>query len=328
VFNVSSEVAVAEAQPTAMVLIGLFIVGLPLSIVGTIQSAYQSAYVSSLWGIAGSIVALAALFVAIALGASLPMLVLAIAGTGLAAALLNGLLLFRWHRPWLRPRLADFDSGAARTLMRVGLLFVVLQLAGLAAYSLDNLVIAQLLGADAVPQYAVPMKLFIVAPTIVSFALAPLWPAYREALARGEGDWVVQTLKRSIRMALLINVPFSILLIVVAPAILNVWVGPEFTPTFVLLVGLAAWAIMSSLSGPLAMLLNGANVIGFQAVAAVAMAIANVTLSIVLVQRIGVAGAVYGSLIAQFVFVVIPSAWYVPRLLARMRVSTASQDML
>ena len=61
VFNVSSAVAVTEAQPTAMVLIGLFIVGLPLSLVGTIQSAYRSAYVSSVWAITASIASLLAL---------------------------------------------------------------------------------------------------------------------------------------------------------------------------------------------------------------------------------------------------------------------------
>jgi O-antigen/teichoic acid export membrane protein len=75
---------------------------------------------------------------------------------------------------------------------------------------------------------------------------------------------------------------------------------------------------MNTLNGPFSMLLNGANVIGFQATCAILMAIANVTISIVLVQRIGVSGAVYGSVISQLFLILIPQFWYVPRLLRRL----------
>lgn len=48
------------------------------------------------------------------------------------------------------------------------------------------------------------------------------------------------------------------------------------------------------------------------------MAITNVLISIILVQHIGVSGAVYGSVISQGVFVIIPGIWYVRRLLRRL----------
>jgi predicted membrane protein len=66
------------------------------------------------------------------------------------------------------------------------------------------------------------------------------------------------------------------------------------------------------------MLLNGANIIGFQAACAILMAVANVTISILLVQRIGVSGAIWGSVIAQVIFVILPQLWYVRRLLRRL----------
>lgn len=45
----------------------------------------------------------------------------------------------------------------------------------------------------------------------------------------------------------------------------------------------------------------------------------DVAVSVFLVARVGVSGAVYGSIIAQLIFVLLPSAWYVPRLLSRIR---------
>jgi O-antigen/teichoic acid export membrane protein len=182
------------------------------------------------------------------------------------------------------------------------------------------------MGASAVQEYAIPAKLFTLAPTLLSFVLTPLWPAYRESLARGDGAWVRRTLRRSIMLAALVNIPSTVILIIAGPTILHLWVGSAVHPTMLLLLGLGTWTIMNTLNGPFSMLLNGANIIGFQATCAILMATANVIISIVLVQRIGVSGAVYGSVISQFFLVLIPQLWYVPRLLRRLAPSHPESD--
>jgi O-antigen/teichoic acid export membrane protein len=205
----------------------------------------------------------------------------------------------------------------------VGFFFLVLQIAGLAAYSIDNIVIAQILGSGAVQEYAVPTKLFVLAPTFLSYALVPLWPAYRESMARGDGAWVKRTLRRSLILAAVVNIPSTLFLIVTGPFLIQIWVPAlHLHPTMLLLVGLGSWTILNTVNGPFAMLFNGANIVGFQAVCAISMAIANVTLSILLVQRIGVSGAIYGSVIAQVIFVLLPELWYLRRLMRRLSTST------
>jgi O-antigen/teichoic acid export membrane protein len=191
----------------------------------------------------------------------------------------------------------------------------VLQVSLVVGYQSDSVVIAQILGVQAVPEYAVPMKLFMLAPTLLSFALAPLWPAYGEALSRNDAPWVSKTLRRSILLALAINIPAALLLIVTAPAILTLWVGPAIDPTPVLLASLAVWAILNSLNGPLSMLIIGSNAMHFAAGTAALMAIANIAISIVLVGRLGVTGAIIGSIIAQVVFILIPWGFHARRLL-------------
>ncbi len=322
VFAVHTEPAMSEAGPAAAVLLGAFALGLPLGIVGTVQLAHQTGYISSAWAIVGNLGSFVALVVIIALHGSLPLLVLGMTCVGLPVAFLNGWFLFRRHRPWLMPRLRDVDLRTAGPLLKTGSFFIVLQIAGLVAYSLDNVVIAQIMGAGAVKEYAVPTKLFILAPTLLSFVLLPLWPAYRESMARGDGAWVKRTLRRSIILAALVNIPSTVVLVIAGPSIIQVW-APQLhlQPTLLLMLGLGTWTIMNTLNGPFAMLLNGANIIGFQAISAVLMAIANVTISILLVQRIGVSGAVWGSVIAQLFFVLIPDIWYVRRLLRRLSTS-------
>ena len=319
VFSVHTQPAISEAGPAAAVLVGAFALGLPIGIVGTVQIAHQAGYVSSAFAIVANLISFVALVMIIVLHGSLPILMLGMTCVGIPLALVNGWLLFRRQRPWLMPRLRDVDLKAVHPLLKTGSFFLVLQVAGLVAYSLDNVVIAQILGAGVVKDYAIPTKLFTLAPTLMSFVLVPLWPAYRESMARGDAAWVKRTLRRSIILAGIVNIPSTIVLVAAGPFIIQIWAPAlHIQPTLLLLLGLGTWTILNTLNGPFAMLLNGANIVGFQAACAVSMAIANVTISILLVQRIGVSGAVYGSVISQVVFVMIPELWYVRRLLRRL----------
>lgn len=315
VYNVSSPTAVAEAGPATAVLFVTFAVGLPLGLAGHVQLAYQSGFISSAWAVAGNIGSLLALVAVISFRAGLPLLVAATGFVALAAAAANGWFLFSRQRPWLLPRIRDVSASTIRPLLRAGALFLVLQLAVLVSYQIDHVVIAQILGASAVPEYAVPAKLFALVPLLLSFALTPLWPAYRESLARGDTAWVRRTLRHSILLGGAVNIPAAAALVVLAPTLLNWWVGASISPDPLFLIGLGVWAAMNTFNGPLSMLLNGANVIGFQAACAVPMAAANVLVSVLLVQRIGVAGAIWGTIVAQAVFMLIPQAWYVRRFL-------------
>jgi O-antigen/teichoic acid export membrane protein len=326
VFGVKSPTAVAEVGPTVAVVFVAFAMGLPLSVVGQIQMAHQSGYVSSGWAIVGNIGSLLALILIITMHGSLPVLVAALTGVGLIAALLNGVVLFGKQRPWLRPRLNEVDFRTARPLLKTGSFFLLLQLSGLAAYNLDNFIISQILGAKAVPEYALPGKLFYLAPTLLGYVLSPLWPAYRESIARGDVPWVKRTLRRSIMLAASINIPNTIFMVIAAPFILDIWLpaGDKVHPTTLLLLGFGAWTLINTLNGPFAILFNGANIVGFQAGCSVLMATANVIISVYLIQRIGVAGAVYGSVISQVIFVLIPDLWYMRRLLRRLEVGRAA----
>ncbi len=318
VFNVSSPLAVSEAGPSVAVFAACTLVALPLGVVQRIQMGYQEGFAASAWIALGSVLSLAALVAVVTLDLDLPWVVLALVGAPVVASLLNGIVLFTRRYPWLRPSPSAVSVRAARVVLRTGLLFVTLQLAVAVAYESDNLVIAQILGADQVTQYAIPFRLFTFGGVLLSFVLLPLWPAYGEAIIRNDHAWVRTTLSRSIRFALLINVPLSIVLLLAGRPIIHAWVGGGVTPSFALLAGLALWLILNSISGPLAMFLNGANVIRFQVVCALLMATANLGLSVGLAYAVGLPGPIFGTVIAQVLFILIPSLVYVPRKLAQM----------
>jgi O-antigen/teichoic acid export membrane protein len=136
--------------------------------------------------------------------------------------------------------------------------------------------------------------------------LLPVWPAYGEALARGDHEWVRSTLRSTVRVSLLMSTAASIALLVVGRSLLHRWAPHIAAPSWSLLVGLACWGVVSSVSVALAMYLNGARMIRIQVVVSGLMAAANLWLSIRLSGRWGAAGPVWASVLTQTGIILIP----------------------
>lgn len=317
VFNVSDSVARSEAGP-AMIAFGVcFAVSLPLSVVTQIRYGHQEAYVNSAFVAVGSVLGLGLVLIAINLEIGLPYLVLALMGAPLLASIANALLL-GFQRPWLAPRLRAVHGATAFALLRSGSQFLVLQLAVATAFYSDSLIAARVIGPQAVAEYAVATKLFLVPTVLVTAAVGPLWPAYGEAFARGDVPWLRRTLRRSITIVLAITIPLSAILALLADPVLDIWIGGAVSPPFLLVAGIAIWTVFSAVGTSMAMLLNGLHILRFQIVTAVVMAVLNVSLSIFLASRIGVAGVILGTVIAYPVATLIPLSLYLPRLLGRL----------
>jgi O-antigen/teichoic acid export membrane protein len=318
VFNVRTPEAMADAGPAMAIFAGWFLIGLPLSVVSRIQAGYQEGFHNSFWQAIGNTAGLVCLLVAIAREASLPWLVCLMAGLPVVATFANGICLFWVRRPWLRPSLQAMTLAASRSILRTGSLFFVLQIAAVVTFASDALIIAQLFGSSTVPEYAVPMRLFSLAPMMLSMMLSPLWPAYGESAARGDVVWIRKTLLRSLRLALLVTGVPCLLLMIFGHALLNFWVGPALQVSSLLLVGMGIWTVMSGAGESVAMFLNGTNSIRFQAVTATLTCCAALTAKIAFGRWLGLPGVVFGTVLAYGVCTALPMMFFIPGALARL----------
>ncbi len=318
VFNVSSNQAQTEANSAVIVFAICFLLGLPLGLVQRIHFGYQEGFVNSAWLALGNLLGLGGVLLVIHLQAGLPWLVLMLAGAPVLALLLNGIILFRFRRPWLRPRWEFVESDAVRRLLDLGGAFFVLQVAVAVTFSSDNIVAAQVLGAEAVSDYGVPMRLFMTVSLLVGMALQSFWPAYGEAIARQDIRWVRRTLTRSLVATVAVSTFPALFLILFGRPLILWWTAGEIETSLVLLTGLAIWTVLSATGNALAMFLNGANIIRFQAICAVLLMVAALAAKIFFARRFGVPGIVWGTVGAYVLFTVLPMALYIPRLLKTM----------
>jgi O-antigen/teichoic acid export membrane protein len=318
-FNVTSAEAKAEAGPATAALVACVLIAMPLGVVQRTQMGLQRGFMASLWQCFDSLVGLATVMVAIHFEAPLPYLVLGFAGAPQLANLLNSVVFFGWLQPDIAPRLGEASARLIRAIAGTGTLFLILQLVASLTYASDGLIIAQLMGADAVAGYAVPQKLFSVIGTVLAMAMAPLWPAYGEAIARGDQAWVMKTLRQSLFVSVSVATVLASILVIFGPQILHVWVGNAVSVPFSLLVGFGVWKVVEAIGLPLAMFLNGSRIIGFQILIALATGVAAFALKLILIPRFGLV-SVQVATVTSFVFCsVIPIILFWNKLISRNR---------
>ena len=316
VFNVESLEAVQEAGPAMVVFFACFLINLPLGIVQRIQLGYQEGFQNNLWLVAGSLLGLAGVLLAIEAKSGLPWLVFAMTGGPVAAAAANGLHLFGWKRPWIRPRWIRISGSETKKLISTGILFIILQLSYSLIFASDNLIAAQVLGPIEVSKYSIVQKMFSVALLAVNIILLPLWPAYGEAITRRDISWVRKTLVYSLFLCLMIAGIPSFVFVIFGSQIIQYWVGSVISPSLPLLVGFWVWTILYTGGSVVGTFLNAVSVLKFQVVIALITSVVSLVMKFYLAKAIGLPGIIWGAVAGYAVFSVIPLLFYVPKLLS------------
>lgn len=312
VFNLSSPIAVAEAGPAVAVLNGCIAGHIVFGAATKIRIGYQEAYRSSLWDALGVVISLGAIILFIRLDLGLPWLVFAACGVPTLSTGGNLASLLLLERRWLLPAWRHCRRASVRELFHYGLLFFTLHMMATITVSSDNLIAIRICGPEAAGLLAVALKLFSPCRLLAGAVLQPLWPAYGEAISRGDIAWVRQTLIRSIALLQLAVLPMAVALVFLGNWLASLWLRQPVHFGDALLIGLAVWVIVEAIGFAVAMFLNGASIIGVQIAMATSCAVLAIAAKLLLAMEFGIAGIVWGTIIAYSATTIAPYGVLVP----------------
>ncbi|MGI4854180.1 MAG: lipopolysaccharide biosynthesis protein, partial [Janthinobacterium lividum] len=201
-FHVTNPALARETSLAVAATFVFFLLGFPLNLSHRVLSGYQETQVVNYFMLLSNMLGLGVILAAVRLHLGLLGLTLAYSGTLTTFNLLLNAWLTLYRRrhvfPW--PSAANF--GAMRELLKSGSGFFVLQVAGLIVFNSDNLVITHYLGPANILPYNVTWKLAGLAAVLQTAIFPSLWPAYTEAYARGNYDWVRRTFWLAVRVAM------------------------------------------------------------------------------------------------------------------------------
>lgn len=317
-FRVSSAQARAEAGPAMIAFALCFTLNIPLDVVQRVQLGLQQGFRTNVWQLCSSVMSLVGIVSAVYLRLGVPALVFAYAGAPVLGAAMNGLYFFGVSRRDLLPRLHSVSRTMISQIAGLGGMFFLIQLVLSISFSADNLIIARTLGVASVAVYSIPQRMFSLNIVLVGMLVTPLWPAYGEAVSRGDIPWVRRTLLRTLTAVFAGTSIVAAVLVLFSNQILLWWVGPSIHPPFWLVAGLGVWAVMTSCSGTLQAFMNGASILRFQAITHCILGVTCLWLKLVFIHRYGVSGVPWAAIITYGLTIVLPNALYVPRIIRRM----------
>jgi O-antigen/teichoic acid export membrane protein len=280
-----------------MVLLVLFLFRLPLSITTTVYKSYQEGYIASAWTVLGSLTVLGAVAYTVRDAPVLSAVAGATQGWPVLALAFATILLLGRSRVHLRPRWSVVDRAVGKRLVRVGIHFTIAGIAGAILVGTDNIVIAQILGPEAVTPYAVTFLLTQVVITMVMLILDASWPAWSEAAGRGDVDWLRRSYRNVFRLTMGALFVVGGGLLLVGQPLIRWWAGAEAVPSTALLSALVLLSIVQGLFLCTGRLITALGAVHVTAGVGVANAVINLTVSIALGHYIGVAGVALGTVI-------------------------------
>jgi O-antigen/teichoic acid export membrane protein len=305
VFNVKSAIAIQDINGAVWVCGLIFFLKLLTSIPKRIYYAYQEGYLYELWDIISSIISVVGLIIAIQQSLGLPVLLGIFFGSRLLSDFIATFHIFLFHKRWLFPSVKHIRLVKAKWLMNTGFKFWFAQIASIVLFQTDLIIVAQLFGAAEVASYGVVLKLFSYVGTISYSLVSPLWPAYSEALSRGDINWISKTFKRTITLSLAWAVPLCVLLLAFSGKIIEVWVSPNAVPTSSLLWAMFFATIFTVIAHCVGILVNGLCDMTAAVWFGCGQGIVNIFLSIFLAKWIGVAGVAWSTAICLCIFSIV-----------------------
>lgn len=178
-------------------------------------------------------------------------------------------------------------------------------------YQIDGLIIGAFLGSAAVSVWAVAERIINGTQRLTNQFNGVLFPIIVDRDQRARREQLQQIVLQGTRLSLMMVLPISAVLVLLAEPLVRAWVGPSMlgaVPVIQILAVVVAIRVGNA-SGTI--LLKAAGQIKRLAIVNIATGVANIVLSALLIRRFGLPGVATGTLIPvafSAIFILYPSA--------------------
>jgi O-antigen/teichoic acid export membrane protein len=244
VFRASDAISTQELESTCALVLTLFVINLPLSLLRSIYNAHQDGYLANMWGIGSGIVSLLGLIVVTRFHGGLPELVIAVSGVPALVLLGNAYHAFVRRYPWLAPAPSAVRWNCIRRLLKLGGSYMIMQLAALGIYQSQAIIITQMLGPSMVVVFVVTAKLVTLPTDLAYMGTAPFISAFGEAKARRDWNWIKGAYRNATFASVALGVPLAAALALVAKPVILIWAGASAVPDLQLVLWLFIYSAL------------------------------------------------------------------------------------
>jgi O-antigen/teichoic acid export membrane protein len=293
--NLSAD-QVWQAQVVLAILGVRIVVGLPMTVFGAATTARQRFALNNTVAIAVAVANAAVTFLVLSAGHGLIPLVASTTAVGLLSYI-GYAWTARRAMPELRLRMRSFSRPLVKEVSAFSVYLFLISVAAQVGFNLDNLVIGATLGTSAVAVYAIAFRIADYQRQLCNQFNGLLFPIVVRLEAAARSDVMRAMMIDATRIALCLVTIVTVCVLAYAEPLIARWMGPGFEGAVVPLSVLALAGVILVGQGPLGNVLIGTGRHRLVAFTSLGEAAANLTLSVVLVRRYGIAGVAVGTAI-------------------------------
>lgn len=302
ILNISESMQ-SEISVLAVIIFSYFCLQFILRVITTLIIADQQPAKSSLIDVLGQILSLFFIIILVkTTGGSLIKLGIALCVSPLIVLVGANLFFFRGVFKRYRPSFTKIKFSYAKGLFNLGVIFFVIQVAGIIQYQTANIIIAQNFGTTDVTNYNIVYKYFGMLNMIFVIFLTPFWSASTEAYLKKDIRWIKNAIKKYNKLNLLLFLVGSVMLIF-SQTVYRLWLGEG---TVNIGFKLSLWGFIffniSMFGGKYSSFLNGINALRIQFLSSLISPFIYVAIALLLIKyyQLGVYALFIAAILANF----------------------------
>ena len=215
------------------------------------------------------------------------------------------------HLGW-KAILPSFDAPRAKQLLRLSLAFALASLFVKIYSYIDSILLKQFMGSEAVGTYSIAYKITYAFQFLPMAFIGGLYPAMASRFANGDKDGVAKIFDDAVWYTIILAVPITFGIASLSGEIIQAFY-PKFYDAAVPLTIMIFALLVLFVDFPVGSLLNAARKQNVKTIIMGVTMIINAALNVLLIPRLGIAGAAVTAVIA-FTFMLAAGLVYVPRL--------------
>lgn len=292
----------AASLITAMcIVIAYFCINFVLSTINIVLLADQRPADEALRVLIQQICTLAVIFAMTKLvEGSLVKLCIAMCVCPVAVVLLFNFTLFAGRYRDIRPSLSAVTFSLAPDLLKLGVKFFLIQIAGVIQYQMVNFLIIHYFGAGEVTSYNIAYKYFNIAYMVWMILVTPIWAAVTDALAKGDVEWVKNAVRKYLKVFALF-LAGSLAMLALASVAYRIWIGESVSVPFEISLWVMLFNLVMMFGSIFVNVLNGAGILNLQTVACLVSPVVFILLAMLMIRAgWGVKSILIASVVANY----------------------------
>lgn len=218
----------------------------------------------------------------------------------LVVVTLFNITLFRGKYHDLRPAFKYVDFHKLPDLLKLGVKFFIIQIAGIVQFQMVNILIMRNYGADEVTSYNIAYKYFNVLYMIWGILITPIWAAVTDAAARNEYSWISNMQKKYLKIWVVLSV-VGVFMLLISNTVYDLWVGDKVSVTFMLSLWVFIYNMVLMFGSIYVQILNGLSQLNVQTIASCISPFVFLGVTWLLIDNgVGVYAIIIGSVVANF----------------------------